>query len=253
MVNHSVQPHSHSNTDLELLSAYLDDQLDNTIRTNLEQRLSTDAQLHSELAELRATTQLLRTLTPVEAPRSFALNPEDVSVQPRFWMRLQRFSPIAAVLILGLMISGVFALSQMTLIAGNSPEVARMEPEAALPAPALSNETDTTLSDTAGSGMSAAEESARNSAAQEEAAESGAAIQNALPTEDTSDAKIQIEGETNQAATRTGQATTPSPVLSPEPSVSLPPRIAWLTYVLIGAITIALLLAGLWFILRRRM
>lgn len=64
-----------SDSDLELLSAYIDDALSVAERVNLERRLAADPRLRAELEELQATTRLLRQLAPVRPPRSFTLDP----------------------------------------------------------------------------------------------------------------------------------------------------------------------------------
>ncbi len=64
-----------SDSDLELLSAYIDDALSVAERVNLERRLAADPRLRAELEELQATTRLLRRLAPVLPPRSFTLDP----------------------------------------------------------------------------------------------------------------------------------------------------------------------------------
>ena len=62
-------------SDLELLSAYIDNQLGVAERVALERRLEREAALRNELAELRATSALLRGLPSLAAPRSFAIDP----------------------------------------------------------------------------------------------------------------------------------------------------------------------------------
>lgn len=69
------QPNSLSDSDLELLSAYIDDQLDASARAEVERRLGAEPQLRAELDELQATTALLRDLAPLAPPRSFTLDP----------------------------------------------------------------------------------------------------------------------------------------------------------------------------------
>lgn len=64
-----------SDSDLELLSAYIDNALSVAERVNLERRLAADPRLRAELEELQATTRLLRRLAPVRPPRSFTLDP----------------------------------------------------------------------------------------------------------------------------------------------------------------------------------
>lgn len=74
--------------DLELLSAYIDGELDDRIRANLERRLAADAPLRDALAELRATVALVRELPRLKAPRSFALDPAVHGRRPPWWKRL---------------------------------------------------------------------------------------------------------------------------------------------------------------------
>jgi hypothetical protein len=57
----------------ELLSAYLDDQLDAEDRARLEAQLKTDPALRSELEMLRRTVTLVRDLHPQPIPRNFIL------------------------------------------------------------------------------------------------------------------------------------------------------------------------------------
>lgn len=71
--------------DLILLSAYLDDELTEAERAELEQRLSVEPALRRELEELQATTLLLRELAPARPPRSFTLDPATAPVRPAFW------------------------------------------------------------------------------------------------------------------------------------------------------------------------
>jgi hypothetical protein len=91
MMNRS-QPQSSSpaETDQELLSAYLDQELTAAERLNLERRLGGDALLRAELEELRTMRALLRDLDPVPVPRSFALDPAKVA-RPRPFLPLTWF------------------------------------------------------------------------------------------------------------------------------------------------------------------
>lgn len=67
--------HQHSNRaqQLERLSAYLDDELDETERAALEEHLPICEECRSLLAELRETRSLLRTLPAPALPRSFLI------------------------------------------------------------------------------------------------------------------------------------------------------------------------------------
>ncbi|HMQ34291.1 MAG TPA: anti-sigma factor, partial [Chloroflexaceae bacterium] len=73
----SSQPNLSSlpESDVELLSAYLDNQLGVAERVNLERRLEAEPALRAELAELREAVGAVRALEPVRPPRSFTLDP----------------------------------------------------------------------------------------------------------------------------------------------------------------------------------
>lgn len=64
--------------DLELLSAYIDGQLDDRQMRTLETRLRKEPELKRELQELRATVQSLRDLPVPQLTRHFTLTPEMV-------------------------------------------------------------------------------------------------------------------------------------------------------------------------------
>lgn len=61
--------------DLELLSAYLDDELAPAERAALERRLAVDARLQAELEALRGVAARVRALPILAAPRDFRLDP----------------------------------------------------------------------------------------------------------------------------------------------------------------------------------
>src|SRR5512142_1611304 len=92
--------------DVELLSAYLDGQLNPSETSRLETRLSTDQNLRTALEELRGTRTLLRRLPQRRAPRSFRLTPKMAGIRPpepraypafRFATALAAFLFVAAV------------------------------------------------------------------------------------------------------------------------------------------------------------
>ena len=68
--------------DLELLSSYLDGQLNPSDAARLESRLKTEVQLASVLNDLRATRTLLRKLPARKAPRNFTLTRKMVGQNP---------------------------------------------------------------------------------------------------------------------------------------------------------------------------
>ncbi len=59
--------------DLELLSAYLDEELSAAERADLETRLQADANLQRELERLRATKALIASLPTLSSPRDLRL------------------------------------------------------------------------------------------------------------------------------------------------------------------------------------
>jgi hypothetical protein len=73
-----------NDADLELLSAYIDSQLDDSERAALERRLTQEPVLRGVLDELRATVGLLHDLEPLRPPRSFMLA-VPATAPRRFW------------------------------------------------------------------------------------------------------------------------------------------------------------------------
>jgi hypothetical protein len=77
--------------DLELLSAYIDNQLAAGERGALEERLRLDPRLQAALEELRGTVAVLREIEPLPLPRSFTLDPAAFARRPSplfGWLRL---------------------------------------------------------------------------------------------------------------------------------------------------------------------
>jgi len=74
-------------SDLELLSAYLDGELADPDRAALERRLASDATLRAELESLRQTIGLLHGLPRLHAPRDFTLDPAVYGRRPMWWKR----------------------------------------------------------------------------------------------------------------------------------------------------------------------
>ncbi len=71
--------------DLNILSAYLDDEIPPQERARLEERLQQNPDLRGELEALRRTRLILRAAPKVRAPRNFTLTPEMVTPRPSFW------------------------------------------------------------------------------------------------------------------------------------------------------------------------
>ena len=68
--------------DIELLSSYLDGQLNPSDSARLETRLRTEPELRSVLRDLRGARSLLRQLPMRKAPRNFTLTPKMVGKNP---------------------------------------------------------------------------------------------------------------------------------------------------------------------------
>src|SRR5689334_1171331 len=89
-------------SDLELLSAYIDQQLSAAERAALERRLESEPALRLALDELRTTVGMLRELPPARPPRSFALDPATVAPARRWsfpWMQISSALVAATLLI----------------------------------------------------------------------------------------------------------------------------------------------------------
>ena len=104
-----------SNADLEMLSAYLDNQLAPAERAALEARLAAEPPLQRELDELRSVQQALRGLPDLRAPRALTLTPAQArparktAVFPAF---VSGLSAVAAALLL---LAGLSLLRPVTL------------------------------------------------------------------------------------------------------------------------------------------
>ena len=83
---------SSQDRDLELLSAYLDDELPTGDREKLERRLAADSELRRTLSGLRRVQTTLGALPRLRLPRSFALKPE-MAGRPARRPSLSRFIP----------------------------------------------------------------------------------------------------------------------------------------------------------------
>lgn len=96
-----------SDTDYELLSAYIDGALSDSERSALEARLQDDLALQYELTALRQTVALINQLPKMIAPRDFTLTPEMVGIRlvdkprrPLIFPTLQVVSAVAAMVMI---------------------------------------------------------------------------------------------------------------------------------------------------------
>lgn len=74
-----------SEHDLELLSAYLDGELTDRERAEVEQRLIREHALRAALDDLRQTIMLVQSLPALKAPRNFTLNPAIYGRKKPWW------------------------------------------------------------------------------------------------------------------------------------------------------------------------
>jgi anti-sigma factor RsiW len=112
MTSFSPQPNNNlSDGDIELLSAYLDDELTSTERAQVETRMQQEPELRSELEALRSTVSLLHDLPAVAPPRSFTLDPAEV--QPRRPSFLAWFGTLQGA---GALVALVLAVSVTTVV-----------------------------------------------------------------------------------------------------------------------------------------
>lgn len=96
--------------DLELLSAYLDGELNPEERASLETRLADDPTLRRELNTLRATVELIGTLPTLRAPRNFTL-PQSTR-RSRTVPFPALFSAVSAAAALALLVAGILLVTQ---------------------------------------------------------------------------------------------------------------------------------------------
>jgi len=108
--------------DWEALSAYLDDQLNQNERIQLEGRFKEEPNLRRSLTELDLTRKVLRSATKLHAPRNFTLSPEMAGIRihthpvPSFFSGLRLASILATFFFVlvtaGSLIVQNFAISQ---------------------------------------------------------------------------------------------------------------------------------------------
>lgn len=89
---HSIPP-----PDVDLLSAYLDDQLSTGDRAALEARLNAEPTLQDGLEQLRRTVAVLRAVPEVAIPRSFRLDPAKYRRSIPYWARYGTMRAVAMV------------------------------------------------------------------------------------------------------------------------------------------------------------
>jgi anti-sigma factor RsiW len=114
--------------DIEIISAYLDDQLSTRERAQIEARLQTNLELRQALEGLEKTRSALRSLTPLPTPRNFRLTPAMVGQRPgrpRQAYPLFQFASVLASILLVFVLLGDFfgARVSPSLMAGENKAV----------------------------------------------------------------------------------------------------------------------------------
>ena len=71
-----------SNRDWEALSAYLDGELSTRDRARLEAKLELSSEMRAAMEDLRRTRMMLRSQSPIRAPRNFTLSPQMAGIHP---------------------------------------------------------------------------------------------------------------------------------------------------------------------------
>lgn len=128
--------------DWELLSAYMDHQMDERQERAIEARLAEEASLQQALARLQRTRALLRRAPQRRAPRSFVLHPEMVASKraPGFrWpFSLSTVSAVATILFALVLLSdfALYGVPLALLRGAPAPAAEALEEPMALQAPA---------------------------------------------------------------------------------------------------------------------
>jgi len=135
--------------DVELLSVYLDGQLNPSDSARLESRLASDPQLRAVMDDLRSARGLLRKLPQRRAPRNFTLTPRMAGLkapEPRAYPAFRFVTALATLLlIVSFAVNGLTPFAARHLAAapapaygmggGGGPETAPQESPAATLAP----------------------------------------------------------------------------------------------------------------------
>jgi hypothetical protein len=111
--------------DFELLSAYLDQELNPKEQAHVEARLHSDPQLRTILGELHQNRAALRSLPRLRAPRNFTLTPEIAGIKPN-----KRTYPVFG------LVSAISSLVLILVLVGDfliNPAMTTVQPPAEMP------------------------------------------------------------------------------------------------------------------------
>lgn len=115
--------------DIELLSCYLDGQLNDPDRLKLETRLNSDKDLNRQFTELKQAKSLIRNIQPKKVPRNFTLSPRMVGIKPPIPRAFPvfRFASVAAAIILFLSFSINQVMSFSRMMPASAPQTFAVE------------------------------------------------------------------------------------------------------------------------------
>ena len=201
----------------EMLSAYIDGELDDAQRQELERRLHTEADLAQALAELRGLKGAFSALPHARAPRNFTLSPEQAGLKPHRRKPIWRWAAWSAAGALAVLVLMAIAAGGFALFGGRT----------AASAPPM---------------IAAAPQS-------EQAKGEQPSTRAAKPKPLGAKSAARAPETMNQRPTPTPTATATMPSSTPTPAASSRPY--WGSAVLLAALAIAAVLAA-WLILKRR-
>ena len=116
----------------ELLSAYLDGEIDEAQRQELEHRLSREADLARALTELQGLKSALAAMPRARAPRNFTLTPEQAGLKRRralpFW-RWAAWGAAGAVVLLMLFVFFAAGLTMLSAHTASAPPMLAAAPQ----------------------------------------------------------------------------------------------------------------------------
>ena len=271
-----------SSRDLELLSAYLDQQIKAGERQKVEARLREDKEFRSSYEQLRQTRQLIRSLPAVRAPRNFTLAP--AQVRPASFQRLipafGAASALASFLLVLVFLSSIFffraptAASPAALQKESQPQVAVQSNQAdqsTVQDYAMQTETEATVAAEAPALAGAASPTETPAApravaplatAQPTVTEAGEGLllksvpvtttETATPSTVTSGSPPAQSGPGESFLMATPPTTAPTPAAVPEASrIAAQPVVSWIPWIE-GVLFLVALGAGIAFLYLRR-
>jgi hypothetical protein len=128
--------------DLEILSNYLDGQLDNRDRARLETRLQKDPDLREAHEQLNRTRLVLRSLPKMRAPRNYTLSPRTVPARtalPRSYPVLRLVTALASFLLIFTLL-GDYLVFRPGEMVSRTAEQALEAPAAVMEAPLMATQ-----------------------------------------------------------------------------------------------------------------